>query len=166
MPRIRHLSGTSAAILRAVIAAIRPRARPFDAPIDEDVLAEVDATLPYLPATLRLGFPLGLRLLEWGPIVFAGRPGRMSRMPPDEARRYLAGWLESRVAPRRMLVLGIRALVYLAFYQHPSIQKALGVDWQGRVGETLRLRAATIGEIRDWPAATASPLPPGPARTS
>jgi hypothetical protein len=140
----RNLSPASAGILRAVIAAIRPRGHGFDQPIDEDVLREMDATIPFLPPTVRAGFPLGLRLLEWGPFVFARTASRMSRMPRDDARRYFASWLESRVPPRRMLALGIRALVYLAFYQHPTVLAAMGVGWDRRVPETIRLRAAIL----------------------
>ncbi|MGH7822404.1 MAG: hypothetical protein ACREQ9_21785 [Candidatus Binatia bacterium] len=148
MPGPLHLSPASAAILRAVIAAIRPRGHGFDQPIDEDVLLEVDRTVPYFPAPLRLAFPLGLRLLEWGPLLFAGRAARMSRMPCAEAAAYLDGWLHSALAPRRMLLLGVRTLVYLAFYQHPSVLAAMEVGWDRRVEETVRLRAATLDHAR------------------
>lgn len=151
MPGLRNLSESSAAILRVVVAAIRPRGHGFDQPIDEEVIAEIDRTIPFFPAPLRLALPLGLRLLEWGPSLFAGRLTRMSRMSPSEAQRYLRGWLESRVAPRRILVLGLRALVYLAFYQHPAVLAAMEVGWDARLDETLRLRAETIDLVKQWP---------------
>ncbi|MBI2964367.1 MAG: hypothetical protein HYY35_11480 [Deltaproteobacteria bacterium] len=140
----RHLSPSSAAILRAVIAAIRPRGHGFDQPIDEDVLLEVDRCLPCLPALARAALPLGLRLLEWGPAPFFRRFTRLSAMPRDEARAYLQGWLDSRLALRRLLVHGLRALVFLAFYQHPSVLRAMGVGWDRRLAETVRLRADTL----------------------
>jgi hypothetical protein len=131
-------------ILRAVIAAIRPRGHGFDQPVDEDVLVEIDRTLPYLPKPSRLGLPLGLRLLEWGPFVFAGRPTRLSRMNRDEARVYLQRWLDSRLTLPRFLVYGLRALVFLAFYQHPSVLDAMGVRWDRRLLEAVELRAGSL----------------------
>ena len=141
---LRNLSPTSTSILRAAIAGLRPRGHGFDQPIDEDVLAEIDRTIPCFPPLFRLGFWLGLRVLEWGPLVFTGRPTRLTRMGCDQATRYLDGWLRSRSALRRMLLFGVRTLVYLAFYQHPSVLHAMEVDWDRRMGETIRLRADTL----------------------
>ena len=53
------MSRGQARILRAVIAAIRPRGHGFDQPIDDDVLRDIQRFLPYLPWPLRLGLPLG-----------------------------------------------------------------------------------------------------------
>jgi hypothetical protein len=141
---LEHLSPGSAAVLRAVIAAIRPRGHGFDQPIDEDVLVEVDRTIPFMPRPLQLLFPVGLRLLEWGPVAFTGRPTRLSRLPRADALALCERWLHSRVAPVRLLMLGVRALIYLAFFQHPSVLEAMGVHWDRRMAETVRLRAETL----------------------
>jgi len=132
-----------ARILRAVIAAIRPRGHGFDQPIDDDVLDEMERFFPYLPAPMRLVFPVGLRLLEWGPPLFARRWTRFSALPVDDARAYLdtfhrAGGL------RAALVLGLRALVYLAFYQHPMVLADMGIDWQGRAVRLTQRRAELL----------------------
>jgi hypothetical protein len=144
MPPLRHLSARSAAILRVVIDALRPRGHGFDQPIDEEVLVEIDRTMPYLPALTRLGLPLGLRALEWSAPLFTGRPTRLSRMNREQARTYLQGWLDSSITLRHMLVYGLRALVFIAFYQHPSVLAAMGVGWDRRLVETVRLRAETL----------------------
>ena len=151
MPEARtfHLDRGSIAILRAVIDAIRPRGSGFDQPIDDDVLREVDAFVPHLPPPLRVTFPVGLRLLEWCPIVFAEprRATRMTRMPRDEAERYLESWLEAG-GIRGTLVLGLRTLVYMAFYQHPVVLESLGVDWQGRARTLIAERARFVRQHR------------------
>ena len=144
MQPTRNLSARSAAILRTVIDALRPRGHGFDQPIDDDVLAEIDRTLPYLPTLTRLGLPVGLRALEWGPPLFAGRFTRLTRMNREDARAYLLRWLDSRINARHMLVYGLRALVFLSFYQHPSVLAAMGVAWDRRLVETVRLRAETL----------------------
>ena len=140
----RHLSPRSVEILRAVVAAIRPRGHGFDHPIDEDVLREIDRTVPFAPVPLRATLPLGLRALEWTPILWGAGATRLTRMRREDALAYLERWLESRIAPCRVLLLGLRALTYLAFYQHPAVLASMGVDWQGRIAETTRLRAETL----------------------
>lgn len=130
-------------ILRAAVAAIRPRGHGFDQRIDEDVLAEMQRFFLYLPTPMRLAFPVGLRLLEYGPPVFARRLTRFSRMPPDDARAYLEDFLHAG-GPRTALVMGLRALVLLAFYQHPQVLRDMGVDWAGRATVLTARRAELL----------------------
>jgi hypothetical protein len=131
--------------LRAIVAAIRPRGHGFDQPIDDDVLRAVEAFLPFLPPLLRRGFPLGLDLIELGPPLFIRRWSRFSTLPLPEAQRYLdrfhaAGGL------RGALLLGLRTLVFLAFYQHPQVLAALDIDWAGRAEVLVRRRGELLGE--------------------
>jgi hypothetical protein len=133
----------TARILRAAVAAIRPRGHGFDQPIDADVLAEVQRFLPHLPTPMRLTFPVGLRLLEYGPPLFARRLTRFSSMSPDAARAYLERFRRAG-GVRAALVLGLRTLVFLAFYQHPAVLADMGVDWQGRAALLTRRRAELL----------------------
>jgi hypothetical protein len=130
-------------ILRAVVAAIRPRGHGFDQPIDAEVLATVQEFFAYLPAPLRLALPIGLRLLEYGPPLFVRRLTRFSAMHPDEARAYLEH-MQRAGGLRAAMVLGLRALVFLAFYQHPSVLADMGIDWQGRAVALTRRRAELL----------------------
>jgi hypothetical protein len=132
-------------ILQAVIATIRPRGHGFDQPLDDYVLHQVEGFLPFLPVTLRLGLPLGLELVEFGPPIFARRFTRFTRMAPAEAEAYLARWEEAG-GLRGTLLLGLRTLVFLAFYQHPDVLAALGVDWAGRAETLVRRRAALLDD--------------------
>jgi hypothetical protein len=132
-------------ILRAAIAAIRPRGHGFDQPIDDDVLREIESFLPFLPGPMRFGFPLGLYLLELGPPLFARRWTRFSSMPVAEGRTYLERFHQAG-GTRGALLLGLRTLVFLSFYQHPQVLASLGVDWSGRAAELVRRRAALLDE--------------------
>ncbi|MGH7894500.1 MAG: hypothetical protein ACREQL_07520 [Candidatus Binatia bacterium] len=130
-------------ILRAAVAAIRPRGHGFDQPIDDDVLAAMIGFFPFLPLPMRLGFPIGLRLLELGPPFVVRRIARFSRLPPDEGRVYLER-LHAGGGPLAPLVLGLRTLVLLNFYQHPQALAVLEVDWAGRAATLVRRRAALV----------------------
>src|SRR5262249_36515096 len=138
----RPSSGTDR-ILRAAVAAIRPRGHGFDQPGDGDVLEEIEGFLPFLPTPMRVAFPLGLRLLEYGPPLFVGRWSRFSALETDQARAYLESFQRAG-GLRAALVLGLRTLVLLAFYQHPQVLAHLGVDWQGRAVELTRRRAELL----------------------
>ena len=130
-------------ILRAAVAAIRPRGHGFDQPIDADVLSEVEHFLPHLPTPMRLAFPVGLRLLEYGPPLFARRLTRFSAMTPEAARAYLEAFHRAG-GLRAALVLGLRTLVFLAFYQHPQVLASLDVDWAGRAAALTARRAQLL----------------------
>ena len=143
-----NLSPAAARILRAAVDAMRPRGHGFDQPIDDHVVAEIDRMLSFVPPSLRMGFPAGLRLLEWGPLLFTGRPTRLTSMERDDARRYLEGWLESRFPPRRMLALGVRTFVVLAFYQHPDVLAHMGVRWGERMDQTVRFRSEHLDRAK------------------
>jgi hypothetical protein len=127
-----------------VIAAIRPRGHGFDQPIDDDVLDEIERFLPFLPVMLRLGLPLGLYLIEFGPPLFARRWRRFSTMEPAEGERYLAAWQEAG-GLRAALFQGLRTLVFVGFYQHPQVLASLEIDWAGRA----RLLTARRAELLD-----------------
>src|SRR5258708_34363941 len=105
-------------ILRAVIAAIRPRGHGFDQPIDDDVLGDIQRFFPYLPWPLRLGLPLGLWLVELGPPLFARRWCRFTSMAPGEAARYLAAF-EHAGGPPSPPLKGLRTAAFLPFSRAP-----------------------------------------------
>jgi len=133
-------------ILRAAVAAIRPRGHGFDQPIDADVLADIEQFFPYLPAPLRLGFPIGLRLLEWGPLLLIGRASRFSSLSLADAQRYLTK-VHHMGGPGTALMLGLRTLVFMAFYQHPTVLADMGVDWAGRAQTLVVKRAELLGDV-------------------
>jgi len=132
-------------ILRAAVAAIRPRGHGFDQPVDADVLADIEQFFPYLPAPLRIGFPIGLRLIEWGPLFLIGRAARFSNLSLPDAQRYLTK-VHHMGGPGTALMLGLRTLVFMAFYQHPTVLADMGVDWAGRAKTLVVKRAELLGD--------------------
>ena len=139
----RPLSPAADRVLVAAVRAIRPRGHGFNQAIDDDVLERVRAFFRFLPPPLRRAFPLGLRALEWAPLFVLRRRRRFTTLPLDEARRVLER-LNDLGGPFGGLVLGLRTLVFLAFYQHPDVLRALEVDWAGRAAELTRRRAGLL----------------------
>jgi len=152
------LDKTSMRILKHAVAVMRPRGGVFDIDVDDDVLRSMDGFLEYLPTTTRLSFPLGLRLLEYGPFLFREGFRTFSSMDEDTAARYIHHW-ERAGSALSLLYQGVRALVFVCFYQHPKILEAMEVDWQGRADERVRFRARVMREkiLREASAATAKP---------
>ncbi len=68
---------------------------------------------------------------------------RFSRLPADEARAYLER-LHAAGGPFAALVLGLRALVLMNFYQHPQVLARLEIDWAGRAKTLTERRAALL----------------------
>jgi hypothetical protein len=143
MARTRRLSTTTVRVLRAAVAAIRPRGHGFDQPIDGEVLDAVVAFFPYLPGPMRLAFPVGLRLLEIGPPLVIRRFARFSSLSAEDGRAYLEK-LHAAGGAFGALVLGLRALVLMNFYQHPAVLKTLEVDWAGRAVALTERRATLL----------------------
>ena len=137
------LGTTSMRILKHAMAVMRPRGGVFDVDVDEDVLRSIVGFLEYLPAPTRLSFPLGLRLLEYGPFLFREGFRTFSSMDEETAARYLHHWERAGSAPS-LLYQGVRALVFVCFYQHPRILEAMEVDWQGRADNRVRFRARVM----------------------
>jgi hypothetical protein len=138
------LSRAADGVLVAAIAAIRPCGHGFDHAIDGTVIEQVRSFVPFLPPPLRRAFPLGLRALEWTPLVVLRRRQRFTTLPVEDARLVLDRLL-ARGGPFGALVLGLRTLVFLAFYQHPDVLRTLEIDWAGRAAELTRHRALLVG---------------------
>jgi hypothetical protein len=130
-------------ILKHAVQVMRPRGGVFDIDVDEEVCQSMVGFLEYLPAPTRLSFPLGLRLLEYGPFLFREGFRTFSSMDDETAARYLHHWERAGSAPS-LLYQGVRALVFVCFYQHPKILEAMEVDWQGRADERVRFRASVM----------------------
>lgn len=158
------LGKTSMRILKHAIAVMRPRGGVFDIDVDEEVCQSMVGFLEYLPAPTRLTFPLGLRLLEYGPFLFREGFRTFSSMDGETAARYLHHWERAGSAPS-LLYQGVRALVFVCFYQHPKILEAMEVDWQGRADERVRARARIMRDRILREAGSAKAVAPRKAAT-
>ncbi|HIF63951.1 MAG TPA: hypothetical protein EYG16_04670 [Deltaproteobacteria bacterium] len=147
--RDRGSYGLSDRVLLAVIDALCPHEEPFDFDATSDVLSEVKSFLPFLPGALRLGLPAGLALLEFAGTVLPPRGssrGRFTSADRDSRRNSLQAWLEAG-GVREAMVAGLKALSLLCFYQHPSAQASLGIDWQARADRLTLERGKLMAAV-------------------
>src|SRR6185436_16982183 len=99
-------------------------------------------------------------LLEYGPFLFREGFRTFSSMDEETAARYIHHW-ERAGSALSLLYQGVRALVFVCFYQHPKILEAMEVDWQGRADERVKFRARImrdriLREVTEGGAARAS----------
>lgn len=88
-----------------------------------EVVAQAERWLGLLPGPARVRVVRMLHLLEWAPLL-RGMPA-LSRMGPEQVRRYVAGPLAA--ARGFWATLGrVRQVVRLAYYADPRTQAALG----------------------------------------
>lgn len=147
--RDRGSHGFNDRVLLAVIDALCPHEEPFDFDANSDVLSELKSFLPFLPGALRLGLPAGLALLEFAGTVLppqGSSRGRFTSADRDSRRRTLHAWLEAG-GIREAMVAGLKALSLLCFYQHPSAQASLGIDWQGRADQLTLERGKLMAAV-------------------
>jgi hypothetical protein len=123
-----HLPKKSRQILRALIDVVKPRKPGFDPPIEEHMVEFLDNFYSYFPLHLKLLFPMGLLLLEYGTIIFHGSIRPFSRLPADQKEAYVKGWINSKLMIRRDLIKGVKGVCLTAFYSHPDAMAHIGYD--------------------------------------
>ncbi|RMF22581.1 MAG: hypothetical protein D6760_07135 [Deltaproteobacteria bacterium] len=131
---------------------VRPRGEKYVRPSNDVVMRACLSFVPYMPAPARLGLPVGLWLIEWCPLFFGFGPRRFSSLDEVDAAAYLARLLHAR-PPLSTTVVGLRALVLIAFYERPEVLGALGVEWQKRAEELTQRR----GRLLEMPEQLANP---------
>ena len=135
-----HYGEATRNVLRAAIAVLRPHGGEFEKDVDEAVLRGVLSFVPYMPPFARYGFPIGLWILELGPLLLGHGFVRMSRLDAETRSRYLERW-QNAPGPFHVLFEGMRALALMCFYQQPEILAVLEIDWQTRADELVERRA-------------------------
>ena len=69
-----------------------------------------------------------LLLFEHGTLAFGLRARRFTELPMKARERYLRRWEEARVYSRRILAAGLKTILGIAYFAHPDVQTALGME--------------------------------------
>jgi hypothetical protein len=128
-----HLPAKARSVLRALIEVVKPRKPGFDLPLEDYMLEFLDNFYSYFPFHLKIGFPLGLYLLEYGTLLFMGTLKPFSRLDPQRRERYIKGWITSRLMLRRDLIKGVKGVCLTAYYSHPQVMAHIGYDLPGHI---------------------------------
>lgn len=123
-----HLSKGARKTARALIEVVKPRKPGVNIPAEDFMLNFLDNFYSYFPVHMRIGFPLGLMLLEYGTFIFAGIPKPFSSLSMEKREKYVKGWINSRLGIRRDLIKGVKGVCLTAFYSHPDAMAQIGYN--------------------------------------
>ncbi len=116
-------------ILVALADTIFPRGNPIGHSGSGARVPEyVDRMLARMPKDKAEEFRAMLLLFEHGTLAFGLRVRRFTELPPAAAQRYLRRWEEAQVYSRRMLAAGLKTLLGIAYFAHPAVQEAMGIQ--------------------------------------
>ena len=78
------------------------------------------------PAAGRFGLKALLVVFDLLPLLFLGRCARFVNLTPQEQELYLMDWYASRIYYRRMVVVMLKTLTGMGYYNDPLVLAALG----------------------------------------
>ena len=124
---LRCLTAQEHQTFEAVASAIIPRGGPFPLGASDVGLGKAfDEYLADEPPAIARDLKRALTLVEYGPLVFEGRPTTFSRLD-DEARvAHWNGWTASGLLVRRQVSAALRSFVCLVFYDRPEAWPHIG----------------------------------------
>ncbi len=131
----RHLPDKAARVLKALIEVVKPKKPGFDLPLEDFMLDFLDNFYSYFPFHMKIGFPAGLYLLEYGTLVFQGKPTPFTGLSLERRKAYVEGWMNSRLSLRRDLIKGVKGVCLTAYYSHPEVMKHIGYDLEEHIAK-------------------------------
>jgi hypothetical protein len=131
------------ALHHLVWALLPPPPAPRPADIEARVERQVRCMMQYMPATLRFGFVLLLRLLNLSPLWRFRALKRLGGLSQEQASDVLTGIATSRLMPLRLLMLAPKAIVLSAYFDQDEVHAAL--DYEPRAF----IRERTL-ERQEW----------------
>ena len=125
MTELKILKGKKGKILSAIMNAIVPRGGAYEqGAADYDLLPEAEQYIRCLNPLARFGFPFLFSYIEYGALLSRGRV--FSRLPEEEAGEYLEGLEESRRYYKRAIILALKMITLLVFYDIDANARVIG----------------------------------------
>jgi len=126
-------------ILRSLGEALFTDPEQTDAPRDrfDWMVDDCDDMVAHASDQLRHTLRLSLVLLELLPLFVIGRFARMTSLPLEERERFLATLESSRLPYVALLVVGLKSILSLVYFEHPYALAMMGYD--GRHDVHLRV---------------------------
>lgn len=119
------LKGRNGEILKAVMNAIIPRGGAFGPGAgDYDLLPRVEAIVKSYDPSIRSLFPLMLTYIQFTALLRSGRV--FTRLREDRAIAFLHGMETSPFFYRRIIILLMKLVTMLAFYEVDGVSRFTG----------------------------------------
>ena len=92
----------------------------------DSALEVIASYVTALPPSLQGQLRRAIRLFEWAPLVFIGRPTTFSRLSPSSQDAYIRTWSGSGFSLRRRVFRSLRDLALMGYYSQPDHRKSIG----------------------------------------
>ena len=123
----RFFAPRDAEILTQVVERMVETGEPAAPAVRETAtVATIDALCASLDPGVTAPLPALLRLVEWGPLLFEGRPVRFTALDPAARDGALEGWMRSRFAWRRTGFYALRNLALLGYWSQDETWPLIG----------------------------------------
>lgn len=114
-------------ILRAIMRAIVPEGGVFNASADDhDLIPIAEKFFKSLNPAIRVGFPFLLGYIQINSILYTGRP--FTWLSPEKAGKYLTKFEESNFYHKRIIILALKMVTLISFYDVDANVKQIGYD--------------------------------------
>jgi hypothetical protein len=125
MTDLKILRGKKGRILTAIMNAIIPRGGAYGpGAADYDLLPRAEAFILSMNPLFRMGIPYLLRYIEYSSLFSTGT--RFTRLSEEAASDYMEGFDESRLYYKRGIVLALKMIAMLAFYDIDENAELIG----------------------------------------
>ncbi len=109
-------------IIEQLAGRLIPAGGLIDVSVEEtDAYKAVARYLRDLDSGSRLGIKALLLAFDLAPFLFIQRFSRFTRLSPQEQELYLHDWSDSRLYYRRMVVVLLKTIIGLGFYNDPLV---------------------------------------------
>jgi hypothetical protein len=169
--RWQVLSPGEVALLEAAADTIYPPGGPVPpSGCEAGVPVWVDGYVAALPARMRLLTRALLMLVENATLLFPAPPPRgwrrFSALSPPQRSAALEGWRTSRLFPRRLVFMSLRAILTMGYFASPAVLRAVGLAPRAVAPAVVEadLLFPRVGRRRDSIAFTAADLRPSDGR--
>ena len=122
-------------IFLALAEALMPSnvGTPFNA-TESNLILPTEEMLKTIGVAGIKGFGMFFMLFEYGAFVFLPRFKPFTRLNAEQKERYLAGWENSRILYRRLIMMSLKFIVSWILLSDKKIRASLGYDPNCLVG--------------------------------
>ncbi len=112
--------------------------------LTDDVIDEMELMMRAIPTYLRAGLVAGTLSFETGAIAKHGRP--FTRLSPAQQEAYFAAWWNSPLLPIRQFAKGVKGLLAMGYWEHPSVKQRMEYHPERWIAEVAARRIARYAD--------------------